>query len=53
MFEDEKKLGADNRSVAVRLIFRKPDGAIESEEADNYMEKIYNILESMKVIIRR
>lgn len=53
VFEDEEKLGVDSRSVAVRLVFRKPDGAIGSEEADDYMEKIYNILESMKVIIRR
>ncbi len=54
VFEDKEKLGEGVRSVAVRLIFRKEEGAIESEEADMFMENIYNKLEGdMKVTIRR
>ena len=53
VFEDDRKIGKDLRSVAIRLVFRKPDGAIESEEADKYMESIYNRLESMNITIRR
>ncbi len=53
VFEDEKKIGKDLRSITIRLIFRKPDGAIQSEEADIYMSNIYNKLEDMGIKIRR
>ncbi len=53
VFEDVEKLGDGVRSVAVRLVFRKPDGALSSEEADTIMEGIYKALEDMGVRVRR
>jgi phenylalanyl-tRNA synthetase beta chain len=53
VFEDAAKIGEGMRSVAVRLIFRKPEGALSSDEADTIMEGIYKALEDMGVKVRR